>query len=142
MLGTGEAVSHNGREQGIDAAQHPQHRSIHEHQPELPTGEGGHLQGGQLRCERGNRLELCRLKQRHRQNGSQHEGQELGRAELLDSGRCEPEDRNGDQSQEQFHGLDAHQKGREAGERPHHSTGSCLPQKRRQLKDHENRPDP
>ena len=47
MFGSGDAVSHNGGQQGIDAAQHAQYGGIDQHDSQLRKIEVGDLQAGE-----------------------------------------------------------------------------------------------
>ena len=142
MLRAGEAVSHNGGEQRIDAAEHAQHCGIHEHQTQLAARKGGHMQAGELSIERRNGLETGVVEQGHRQHRSQHKRQELRRAESLHAGWGEPEDRNGDQRQRQLHRLNSGNQTRQVGQGSHHPARCGLPQESGQLENHQDGSNP
>ena len=56
VLRTGQAVCHHRGEQRINTTEHAQNSSIHKHQPQLTTGERGHMQRRQRCFKRRNRF--------------------------------------------------------------------------------------
>ena len=100
------------------------------------------MQAGELSIKRRNGLETGVVEQGHRQHRSQHQRQQLRRAETLHAGGGEPEDRNGEQRQRQLHWLNASNQARQVGQGSHHPARCGLPQEGGQLENHQDGSNP
>ena len=71
----GQAVSHHGSQQRINAAEHPQHSGINHHQSQLIAGERRQLEGGKCSGKFRDRAQVSTAEQAERQRSARHQGE-------------------------------------------------------------------
>ena len=145
MLRAGDAVGDNSSEQGINAAEHAQHRCINQHLAEVRQIHKGNLQMGEARGNRTdatNRLAFT-TQQGERQHGADHKRNQLRWCDFLEFAGREPEDHQGDHSKRDFGRLCVADQSRQCIQRSHHSPlGDGLAKERTQLKNDQDQANP
>jgi len=145
VLGAGDAVGDNGRQQRIDAAEHAQHGRIDQHLAEVRQIEIG---GAQLREARSDFTDTADFfpataQQCEREDRAEHQGDQLRRGDLLHPAGGEPEDRQGDHRQDHFRGPRTADQLRQGLQGAHHPTfGDGLPEEGTELKNDQDEANP